>query len=500
MKILLLFSGLLRSFVNNILLLEKELEKIEPFIHYDIFICCCPEDNCKLQDELKEHRIKHIKLIKEDDLIDHNTLNISNGFDISNVKVLNTMKQWYKLWKIFSYVPEKEYDYIVRMRPDILIGDEGSDIKKIFDKLKNNTMYIPSGNDIFDTRIFNNIGFYNSTNDQICIGSYDIMKIYSDMYLHLEEYSRTLPFISEVMLCEHLKKNKVKVERFELNYKLILSKCNLITISGDSGSGKSTLSNILKPIFKFDKLLFFETDRYHKWARGDKNWEMYTHLHPDANLLEQMSGDATDLKLGKSIYVVDYDHEIGKFVRPELIESNDYILMCGLHTLYLEDIVCISDIKIYIDTHDELKRIWKIKRDVCERGYSVEKVINNLTKREIDFKKYIDVQKNCADIVVRYYCDNEIDLYKYNDPINVKLKLMISEKFYENNYKKINNNGVVTFVKNDFGYECITDNMQIPDETIKYINSHGYIFINKDLICKDSLALLQFLIILIIYD
>ena len=72
---------------------------------------------------------------------------------------------------------------------------------------------------------------------------------------------------------EYLNMKKIQYQLFNLDYSFILSKCNVFAICGDSGSGKSTLSNLLKISFTDSFLL--ECDRYHKWERGDINYDKY---------------------------------------------------------------------------------------------------------------------------------------------------------------------------------------------------------------------------------
>ena len=74
--------------------------------------------------------------------------------------------------------------------------------------------------------------------------------------------------------------------------------------------------------------------------------------------------------------------------------------MEGLHALY-DQLRRYMDLKIYVDPSREVKRMWKIKRDVEERGYRMEDVVEEMRKREPYYKRYIDFQKIYADIVIK---------------------------------------------------------------------------------------------------
>jgi uridine kinase len=190
-------------------------------------------------------------------------------------------------------------------------------------------------------------------------------------------------------------------------YNLVLSDCFVVSLCGDSGAGKTSISQLINSVLPYDKSFVFETDRYHKWERGDSNYLVYSHLHPLANKLDVMSDDVYKLVLGKDIYTVDYDHDTGKFTKDNKVESNDCMIICGLHTLYEKSLREISDLKVYIDTEATLKTHWKITRDVAARGATIEHVKKTIERRFGDYKEYVEPQKEYADVLIRYYPLNE---------------------------------------------------------------------------------------------
>ncbi len=210
----------------------------------------------------------------------------------------------------------------------------------------------------------------------------------------------------------------LKYELVDIDYGVILSTCNVFAIAGDSGSGKTTLGNILKKYFSNSIML--ECDRYHKWERHDPNWKKFTHLHPESNYLTKMNEDIFDLKIGKDIYQVNYDHKNGKFTEKEHIESSDNIIICGLHSLYIEK-DHLYNLKIFIDTDKSLKEKWKIQRDVIERGYDIENVKKQIIDRQDDYEQFILPQKEKSDIIINFFeVDNEPQLkLKFNKRLDL---------------------------------------------------------------------------------
>jgi uridine kinase len=169
-----------------------------------------------------------------------------------------------------------------------------------------------------------------------------------------------------------------------------------------------------------------ECDRYHKWERNDDNWKKFTHLNPESNFLTKMNQDIFDLKIGNTIYQVDYDHKTGKFTDKEIIDSSDNIIVCGLHSLYTKD-ENIYDLKIYIDTEEKLKNFWKINRDTKQRGYTLEKSLEQIKSRKEDYYKFIYPQRNKSDLIINFYYENLNE--EEFDENNISLKIFIKSNY-----------------------------------------------------------------------
>jgi len=117
------------------------------------------------------------------------------------------------------------------------------------------------------------------------------------------------------------------------------------------------------------------------------------------------------------------------------------------------------NLKIYLDTDRELIKKWKIKRDVIERGYSLEKVLKQIELREKDYNAYILYQKKNADIIIQFYELNEkieCNFIIQNDVIKNKMIDKIILYKYELNIDT--NKNVTIKLKNNI--ECIHENIR----------------------------------------
>jgi len=174
----------------------------------------------------------------------------------------------------------------------------------------------------------------------------------------------------------------------------------IVGIAGDSGSGKTTFANAIRRMLGEDIVSTITLDDYHVYDRTMR-WKLgITPLHPDANNLKLVETHLFMLKRGETIKKPTYDHKTGTFGPWEDFEPTPVVIVEGLHTLY-DGIRDHLDFKIFVDPARYIKRRWKIKRDVEERGYDKKKVIEEIIQREPDYKRYIDFQKIYADVVIK---------------------------------------------------------------------------------------------------
>lgn len=199
-----------------------------------------------------------------------------------------------------------------------------------------------------------------------------------------------------------------------------------IGIAGDSGSGKSTMIAMIQTCLGVSNLSFIEGDGDHRWERGDKYWNNYTALNPKANYLYRQSEDLKHIRSGSSVARVDYDHDIGKFTEKKKVKIKKYMILCGLHSMYLPQTRKNLDIKIYMDADETLRRYWKIERDTQKRGYTKAAIIKQIEDRMPDAVKYIYPQKQFADFIVRYYDKDLKDCMVDDHIVKLSLQLTIS--------------------------------------------------------------------------
>ncbi|ACD83315.1 phosphoribulokinase [Candidatus Methylacidiphilum infernorum] len=197
----------------------------------------------------------------------------------------------------------------------------------------------------------------------------------------------------------------------------------MLGIVGDSAAGKSTLTGGLVNLLGADRVTHICTDDYHKYDRKERAQIGITALHPECNYLDIMEQHLERLHYGLPILKPVYDHSNGSLVRPEYIMPKEFIIVEGLLGFYTRVMRQFYDVKVYLNPPEELRRVWKIKRDTTKRGYTREQVLEELIKREPDSEAYIRPQREFADIIVTFYPPKGVDPEKIDGHLNTRLVL-----------------------------------------------------------------------------
>ena len=176
----------------------------------------------------------------------------------------------------------------------------------------------------------------------------------------------------------------------------------MLAIAGDSAAGKTTMTRGLVEALGPDRCVSFCTDDYHRYDREERKELPFTALHPDCNHLDIMEQHLQLLATGNPVLKPVYDHSTGELVRPELVEPAEFVIVEGLFPLYSKLSRACFDVTVFLDPPEEIRRGWKVARDTTKRGYTEEKVLAELDRREQESAAYIRPQRQHADIVVRF--------------------------------------------------------------------------------------------------
>ena len=176
----------------------------------------------------------------------------------------------------------------------------------------------------------------------------------------------------------------------------------MLAIAGDSAAGKTTMTRGLVEALGPERCVSLCTDDYHRYDREERKELPFTALHPDCNYLDIMEQHLQLLATGQPVLKPVYDHATGELARPELVEPAEFVIVEGLLPAVQQAARACFDVTVYLDPPEEIRRGWKVARDTAKRGYTEEKVLAELERREPESAAYIRPQRQHADIVVRF--------------------------------------------------------------------------------------------------
>lgn len=174
-----------------------------------------------------------------------------------------------------------------------------------------------------------------------------------------------------------------------------------IGIAGASSSGKTQLRSYLCKQFSDHISETMDMDGYHCHTREERNKLLEYPEDIKANNFEDLIRDIQLLKDGQMIKMPTYDHAKGSFGESEIISPEKVIFIEGLHAGRINEIAkqTLLDFSIFTYPDENLRKSWKVKRDVTERGYTYFEAIKQITEREIHLNTHIFPQMYSAEII-----------------------------------------------------------------------------------------------------
>jgi len=192
-----------------------------------------------------------------------------------------------------------------------------------------------------------------------------------------------------------------------------MKKCVIIGIAGGSASGKTSLAKrLVKTYSSTNSVLIIRQDDYYK-DQSDMTMEerlKVNYDHPLAFDNDLMASQLKILASGQSILKPTYD--FAQYTRAqavEKIEPSDVIVVEGLFILEDPLIRRLCDIKIFVDTPADVRFIRRLKRDVRDRGRTMENVMDQyMNTVRVMHETFIEPSKRYADVIVPEGGKNEV--------------------------------------------------------------------------------------------
>ncbi len=186
----------------------------------------------------------------------------------------------------------------------------------------------------------------------------------------------------------------------------------IIGVTGGSGSGKTTVSRAIFEQLHGHSLLMLQEDSYYN-DQSDIPFEeriKTNYDHPNAFDTELLVKQLKDLLDWKTIEKPIYDYtEHTRSSEVEKVEPKEVIILEGILVLNNPALRDLMDIKIFVDTDDDIRIIRRIQRDIEERGRSLQSVIDQYKSTvKPMYHQFIEPTKRYADIIVPEGGENQV--------------------------------------------------------------------------------------------
>uniref|UniRef100_A0A7S3ZBN8 Uridine kinase n=1 Tax=Lotharella globosa TaxID=91324 RepID=A0A7S3ZBN8_9EUKA len=188
----------------------------------------------------------------------------------------------------------------------------------------------------------------------------------------------------------------------------------VIGVTGGTASGKTTVCRKIIERIGIPWVVMISMDRFYRSLPPEEmklakkkefNWD-----HPSAFDWALFQKVIADIRTGKSVEVPRYDFATNSREKEtDTVYGADIVIIEGILVLHDKPLRELMDIKVFVDTDSDLRLARRIKRDIRERGRTVDEVLDQYVKTvKPSFDDYIFPTKRYADLIVPRGGDNYV--------------------------------------------------------------------------------------------
>jgi len=199
----------------------------------------------------------------------------------------------------------------------------------------------------------------------------------------------------------------------------------IIGICGGTGSGKTTIANRILQSVSADEVVFIQQDLYYRNLkdmpldyRNAANFD-----HPDAIDNDLLANHLKKLKAGEPVELPIYDFRThNRLPDTTPIEAKPIVIVEGILIFAEPRLLEQMDIKVFVDTPDDIRFIRRLKRDIAERGRTLDSVIEQYinTVRPMH-NQFVEPSKRYADVIIPEGGHNLVSIDLISGKIREKL-------------------------------------------------------------------------------
>ena len=178
----------------------------------------------------------------------------------------------------------------------------------------------------------------------------------------------------------------------------------IVGICGGTGSGKTTVANRILESVSADEVVFIQQDLYYRDLkdmpldyRNAANFD-----HPDALDNYLLFNHLKKLRLSEPVELPIYDFRThSRLPSTTRVEPKRIVIVEGILIFAEPRLLEQMDVKVYVDTPDDIRFIRRLRRDIAERGRTLDSVVEQYmaTVRPMHMQ-FVEPSKRFADVII----------------------------------------------------------------------------------------------------
>jgi len=178
----------------------------------------------------------------------------------------------------------------------------------------------------------------------------------------------------------------------------------IIGIAGGTGSGKTSVVEQIVEDLPKDEVCVISQDSYYKDTSNldYKERQKINFDHPQAIDFDLLVNHLIELKKGNPIEQPKYSFVEHNRIKDTLkTDPKKVVIVEGILILTNPELRDLFEIKVYVHADSDERLIRRLKRDMAERGRSLEEILNRYqTTLKPMHQQFIEPSKEFADIII----------------------------------------------------------------------------------------------------
>ncbi len=186
----------------------------------------------------------------------------------------------------------------------------------------------------------------------------------------------------------------------------------VVGIAGGTSSGKTTVTRSIAEALGESNVALLQHDSYYKdlSAFGGKQANEINFDHPDAYDTELFIEHVRMLRNGEPVAEPAYSYTTYRRTgQRRIVEPRRIVMVEGILIFFEPELRELIDIKVYVDTDDDERVLRRIRRDVLDRGRTIESVMEQyITTVKPMHLEFVEPTKRWADVIIPRGGENRV--------------------------------------------------------------------------------------------